>query len=320
MIASQQELCRWLSEQLGGAVSEIEPIRTGAAHRMFTARWQTPDNAETPIVIRYLHGAHAAEDARLEADALRDLSRTGYPVPELFLLADEEAAPFIVMERLPGETLTQSALADPSRIPYWLDKASDLMLRLHGIDWRHGFEALKPELPPHEFADRQIRWWKQQAKTAQADDLEPGFGWLRSNLHHIQETMPQTLVHRDFHPNNILTDRGRITGVDDWGELTIADPAMDVAWSFMILVTEFSATLGELFKQAYTRRNPAVNATLPFWEMFSACKRLTTIALIRANRPERLAMWNEAPELGRLPDLEATTRVFLQRHLALEED
>ncbi|MHB8627816.1 MAG: phosphotransferase family protein [Aggregatilineales bacterium] len=319
MIASPQELCRLLGERLGGLVSEIEPIRSGAAHRMFTARWQSPDGVETPIVIRYVHGTHAAEDARLEASALRELSRTGYPVPELFLLVDEEE-PFIVMERLSGQMLTQIALANPARIPYWLDKASDLLLRLHGLNWRNGFEMFKPELPPHEFAERQIRWWKQQAKTAQADDLEPGFAWLRSNLHHIQETTPLALVHRDFHPNNILIDGERITGVVDWGELTIADPAMDVAWSSMILATESSTTLGELFKQAYTRRNPGVNATLPFWEVFSACKRLTTIALIRANRAERLAMWGEAPEIGRLPDSEATTRVFLQRRLAIEED
>jgi len=308
-----------LGERLGGTVSEIEPIRLGAAHRMYTARWQTPDGIVTPIVIRYIHGSHAVEDARSEAGALRELSRAGYPVPELFLLADE-AEPFIVMERLPGESLTQVALANPGRIPYWLDKASDLLLRLHGLKWRDGFEAFKPELPPREFAERQIRWWKMQAKAVQADELAPGFAWLSGSLHHIPDTTPLTLVHRDFHPSNILVDADRITGVVDWGELTIADAAVDVAWSYMILATESSATLGDLFKQAYTRRNPGVRATLPFWEIFAACKRLTTVATIRANRPERLAMWGGAPDLGRLADSEATTRVFLQRRLAAEEE
>jgi aminoglycoside phosphotransferase (APT) family kinase protein len=319
-VASQPNLEQILGERLGGIVSAVEAIRLGVAHRMYTARWQTPDGIVTPIVIRYIHGPHAAEDARLEANALRELSRTGYPAPELFLLADEETEPFIVMERLPGEALTQVALANPARIPFWLDKASDLLLRLHGINWRNGFDAFKPERPPREFAERQIRWWRQQAKAVEADDLTAGFDWLSSHLHHIQDTTPLVLVHRDYHPSNILVEGDRITAVLDWGELAIADAAVDVAWSYMILATESSATLAELFKQAYTRRNPSVKATLPFWEVFSGCKRLTTIATIRAKRSERLAMWSEAPELSRLADSEATARAFLQRRLTTEEE
>lgn len=319
-LASPHHLEQLLGERLGGTVSALEAIRLGAAHRMFTARWQTPDGVLTPIVIRYLHGLNAADAARLEANGLRDLSRAGYPVPELFLLADEEDEPFMVMERLAGEPLTQVALANPARIPYWLDKSSDLLLRLHGVQWRNGFAAFKPELSPREFADRQVRWWKQQARSVQADDLTPAFAWLSGNLHRIQDDTPLALVHRDFHPSNILVDGERITGVVDWGELSIADPAVDVAWSYMILATESSAALADLFKQSYTRRNPGVNRTLPFWKVFSGCKRLTTIATIRAHRPERLAMWSEAPELGRLADSEAAARAFLQQCLSAEVD
>ncbi len=326
MIVPQQNLTQALAEQLGGTVDNLVPIQRGAAHRMFTARWQQPDqppdSAAMPIVIRFFHGPRAIEDADAEAAALRELGRTGYPVPELFLLNDDDSidgAPLIVMQELPGQTLTQAALANPERIPQWLDRASDLLLRLHGVNWQNGYAALKPVLPPLDFAERQVRWWARQASTVAAGDLDEGFGWLRAHLYRTRSATNQALLHRDFHPDNILVIGDRISGVVDWGELTIGDPALDVGWSRLVLTTEANADLGDRFAEAYMRRNPSVGATLPFWEVFGAVKRLTTIAMIKANKSERLAMWADAPDLVRQVGREDAVRSFLTARIAVDD-
>lgn len=323
MIASldfSQTLVQELTTQLGGAITELEPIRQSTTHRMFTASWQPNADTITPVVIRLVTGPRAPEDAQLEASALREMSRTGYPAPELFLLAElPNGEPYLVMQRLPGETLTQVTLAQPDQIAHWLDKASDLLLRLHGIHWRNSYEAFKPVLEPLDFAERQIRWWKKSAQMISDPLLASGFSWLNSNLHYVRRCTQQTLVHRDFYSDNILTDGNRITGVVDWGGLTIADPAMDIGWTRLLLTANASQALGDSFIQSYTRRNPIVRETLPFWEVFAACKRLTAIGVIRANQSERLSMWPEAPDVARLIDTDSVVRTFLQSRL-IDED
>ena len=46
---------------------------------------------------------------------------------------------------------------------------------------------------------------------------------------------PPLWLHGDLHPANILVDRGRITGVIDFGDMTAGDPATDlsVAWALL---------------------------------------------------------------------------------------
>jgi aminoglycoside phosphotransferase (APT) family kinase protein len=46
---------------------------------------------------------------------------------------------------------------------------------------------------------------------------------------------PPVWIHGDFTDGNLLADRGRFSGVIDWGGLALGDPACDlmVAWSFL---------------------------------------------------------------------------------------
>lgn len=48
-------------------------------------------------------------------------------------------------------------------------------------------------------------------------------------------TEPATWIHADLQPGNLLVDRGGLSGVLDWGGLTVGDPAIDLigAWSLL---------------------------------------------------------------------------------------
>ena len=45
-------------------------------------------------------------------------------------------------------------------------------------------------------------------------------------------------LHGDLHPANILVDRGRISGVIDFGDITAGDPAADLSVAWMLLPAE----------------------------------------------------------------------------------
>ena len=45
-------------------------------------------------------------------------------------------------------------------------------------------------------------------------------------------------VHGDLHPANILVERGRISGILDFGDITSGDPATDLSVGWMLLRAE----------------------------------------------------------------------------------
>jgi len=46
--------------------------------------------------------------------------------------------------------------------------------------------------------------------------------------------VPEVLLHSDLHPKNLVVAGGRLAAVLDWGDLTIGDPATDLAAAWML--------------------------------------------------------------------------------------
>ncbi|WP_435207430.1 aminoglycoside phosphotransferase family protein [Micromonospora sp. bgisy143] len=64
---------------------------------------------------------------------------------------------------------------------------------------------------------------------------------------------PPLWLHGDLHPANILVDRGRISAVIDFGDLTSGDPATDLSVAWLLFPSEQRAAL----RQAYGRADDA---------------------------------------------------------------
>ncbi|MGY5117916.1 aminoglycoside phosphotransferase family protein [Streptomyces sp. 900105755] len=64
---------------------------------------------------------------------------------------------------------------------------------------------------------------------------------------------PPVWLHGDLHPANILVDRGRISAVIDFGDITSGDPAADLSMAWMLFTPEQRAAL----RQAYGRADDA---------------------------------------------------------------
>jgi aminoglycoside phosphotransferase (APT) family kinase protein len=80
--------------------------------------------------------------------------------------------------------------------------------------------------------------------------LDARFGWLEGKAlvhewvrdvvewliaHRPPEPKRIAVCHDDFHPLNILVEDGRVTGVLDWPGFLIADPALDVADTLVLI-------------------------------------------------------------------------------------
>ena len=142
-----------------------------------------------------------------EVATLTSLATTSVPAPRL--VAWSEDPPVVLTTLVPGETRTD--LPDPGALRAVLDA-------IHALEpgplsaWTYrGY---------HEDTDlRRPAWWR---------DAELWDRLVRRTKD-SRPTAPAVVIHRDFHPDNVLWTGSAITGVVDWGNACLGPAAFDVA-------------------------------------------------------------------------------------------
>ena len=105
---------------------------------------------------------------------------------------------------------------------------------------------------------------------------------------------PVAICHGDLHPRNILVEEGRVTGVLDWPNVLVADPAFDLAatWSILRFVPAaltgmpaarrwlarlVQPALAARYRALYWRRRPIDRARLRYYEVAAALRALVRV-------------------------------------------
>jgi aminoglycoside phosphotransferase (APT) family kinase protein len=189
--------------------------RAGEAHRLVLRRWARPEwIVEDPDFT-----------AEREAAALNQLSATPVPAPEL-VAADPDAdicdVPALLITRLPGRPP-----GIPADMDAFLTGLARALVAIHAAG-----ERLRGRVPGYRtYHDHRAattpRWSSRPDLWERALELaltEPPLG-------------PRCFIHRDYHPENTLWSRGRLTGVVDWTAASWGPPAVDTAhmrWNLAI--------------------------------------------------------------------------------------
>lgn len=129
------------------------------------------------------------------------------------------------------------------RYPSWRDYVASI---LADID-----ELVDLDLLSRARADRVRRW----AETSEASPLLGDEG---------------ALLHSDLKPQHILSVDGRLTGIIDWGDASVGDPAWDLARASMMDPHDFRA-LADGYPGA---DDPGVRRLLPFYRVLWNAKAL----------------------------------------------
>ena len=126
--------------------------------------------------------------------------------------------------------------------------------------------------------------------------LEKAMAWLSD--HRPVGERRRVICHGDFHPQNILMADGRVTGVIDWPNVIVADPAFDVASTRVILGLVPVGLLGvppalcglveiarrilvARYLHGYRRRQPLDAARLAYHEALACMRGLVRTAEAR---------------------------------------
>ena len=193
-----------------GAVHSLTPVNTGTA----TAVWRV-EHDQVTSALRVFRPDQAPISLR-ELEAMALATRHHIPVPQVRGQGYWQDCPALLLAWCDGQPLATALQRQPWRL-FRLGRAfGQMQAKIHRIP--------APALADPSSADW-LTWYGA---------VDPGLeAVLRSRCGHVRQ-----LIHLDYHPLNVMVNRGHVSGVLDWANVRAGDPRGDVARTYAILVVE----------------------------------------------------------------------------------
>jgi aminoglycoside phosphotransferase (APT) family kinase protein len=247
-----------LSSYLGAPVAHLRVLASGWETTIFEfalggkSRSRPEVPVDTPVVLRFYQGSAADAKGAREYVTIDRLSRAGFAVPTPHLFEPDRevlGAPFMIMQHLAGGPLFAiksfpEAFKTFSLGFYAFVRAQAQLHKLDparaGLrDIPHAFPAPEPshssngEIP---LLDRMLAIIAARVEDGPMPGLGDALRVLSDRAADFRASQP-TLVHMDYHPQNVMVDKTRLTGVVDWVNTDVGDRHLDAATTSAILST-----------------------------------------------------------------------------------
>jgi aminoglycoside phosphotransferase (APT) family kinase protein len=267
--------------------------------------WPAAQVRREGLIMRLYPGDGASVKAAHEFRSMRQLYDSGYPVPRVFALEGDGSPlgkPFILMERIDGQILWPLLIGSTGeQRHHLLTLFCDLFLRLHRLDWRpfvSDAASYERDRPTYTFVDG----WLGEARAALAHLSLPGFerlvDWLQEQRDLLSCPEP-SVVHRDFHPYNILLRGDGSPVVIDWAGLQVADARFDLAWTLLLVSAYAGAGWRDSILHEYERLAGTGVDQIERFEAFACARRLFEVTASLSVGAEQLGMRPEAVAMMR---------------------
>ncbi len=293
----------------------------------------------TPLVLRFYPSADAAAKGAREFRALSYLGAAGYPVPRVYLFEPGAAAigaPFLVMERLRGGPLF-AVRSFPQAFKTFsmgflgfvraqvrlhrMTPPSDLTEPMTGRPLNEtsapataqestcvsAAAAANPTAPNSvdgaaaRLLDHALATIAERVENGPLPGLAEALAWLRARAGEFRNA-PSSLLHLDYHPQNVLVEGLRVTGVIDWANAAAGDRHLDAATTAVILSTstmEHPRWMREnvagntlrrnfylLYVAIYHAHAPLEFRRLRYYQGLAAALRLSMLGMMRVRGPQ----------------------------------
>lgn len=208
-------------------VDRVDSVSMGASRELFAFDAARPDGPPLELILR--RDPPAATRAGImaaEAAALRAAAAEGAPVPEVYDVGDGTegiGTPYVIMQRLPGETIPWKLLREDR----YADARAGLARSL-GENIAKVHRIARQDIPGLEEIDQYEHWLETYRQTGPPSPaFEIGFRWLAEHRPEVRRT---TVVHGDVRMGNIIVDESGLTGILDWELIHYGDPLQDLGW------------------------------------------------------------------------------------------
>jgi aminoglycoside phosphotransferase (APT) family kinase protein len=219
------DLADRLGAVLGARVTDVARLTGGASRETSSCTAVFADGTARPLIVQRQRAGGQGGMAR-EGALLRAAHAAGVPVAEVLAASDDPAdlgGPYLVAERIDGETIARKILRDDEYAPArtrLVAQWGDALARIHAI--------APADAPGLAIEDRFTKY----------RDLMDGFGephpafelafrWLDA---HRPPPLPPVVLHGDFRLGNVIVGPEGLRAVLDWEIAHLGDPAEDLAW------------------------------------------------------------------------------------------
>jgi len=241
-----------LADYLGAPLLSLKVLASGWETTVF--EFATASSAarlpqlpsRTPLVLRFYQGPFADAKGARENFTIGRLSSVGFSVPKPYGFEPSHevlGAPFLIMERVPGGPLfaTRSFPSAFKTFSLGFFAFVRAQVRLHQMELRksgldeiprayapEGIEANAPLL------DRMLKIIELRVEQGPLPGLKEAHARLAARASEFRSA-PLSLVHMDYHPQNVVVQGLRVNGVIDWVNTDIGDRHLDAAMTAAIL-------------------------------------------------------------------------------------
>jgi aminoglycoside phosphotransferase (APT) family kinase protein len=229
----EEELRRRIGARLGIEAADVVSIEEG---------WDSSVlEIDGEWIVRVPRREEVRPAIRLEARLLPELApMLPVPVPRFEVVEDSEDAFFVAYRKLPGVPL--DAPAEPLAA-----QLGAFLAALHRFPRKRATGAGVADVDAVGWLARQRGFAERCSREASpllvADDQRRARGMFDAFLSTWNASLETSLVHADLGPAHILHHGLAVTGVIDWSDACLGDPALDFAWLLHGTRREFADAL-----------------------------------------------------------------------------
>jgi len=308
-----KDVTRALIDFLGGihreweviTVSRVEDITSGWETQLFffdLGYVKSGKNVCSRRVVRVYFGGNASRKVLKEFNIMGSLRSLGYPVPEVYEVETGDTflgRPFLVMERVEGQDMLPEFLRtwkeDPGGV---LDPMMKLVVDLHSLDASRVFPLIHGKVDTPRYIEGVLGGARRKAMNEGGHWLNPIINWLEEGSTNVSFSEP-AVIHKDFHPGNIMIRGDGSPAVIDWGASTLGDPRDDLAWSMLLAGSFIAPSLRGLILESYERISGGEITDIEYFEVLSALRRLVDFHVTFTSGAEGMGMRPGAAKMMR---------------------
>jgi aminoglycoside phosphotransferase (APT) family kinase protein len=217
-------MCEVLDDRV--SIDSLQHLTGGASRETWAFDAICSDGTRTPLILRRNPPGVSRAGMLLEVRALEAARRAGVPEPRVVVSSDDSTqldAPFIIMDRLEGETLPRQILRDERYAavrPLLAEQCGGILALIHSIS--------PEELPGLERPDAlETTVAMIRSYADPTPGLELGLRWLEQ---HRPPSAGDVVVHGDFRNGNLVVGPEGVVGVLDWELVHLGDPMQDLGY------------------------------------------------------------------------------------------
>jgi aminoglycoside phosphotransferase (APT) family kinase protein len=226
---------QWPDFQGPLTVRQFQGGQSNPTYLLQTPRSNIVMRSKPGPVAKLLPSAHAIER---EYRVMRALAAHGIPVPETFLLVEDESVigrAFYLMQHVEGRVFWEQSLpgvSDAERAAIY-DEMNRVIAQLHTVDVAAA--GLADFGKAGNYFERQIGRWTRQYRASETERnsaMDRLIEWLPQHIPPGDET---AVVHGDYRMDNLIFDpvEPRIIAVLDWELSTLGHPLADFSYHCM---------------------------------------------------------------------------------------